>query len=110
MVWRVNPGGGSNSRLLVEAGGAEFPRAVVASTDRLVPLSPRQTDGSRVLEGFLYPHEPLLPVGAGIESIEFAYPLRRLPGEPWYTHWAVWFFGLTLGAGLIWSRLLGVRL
>ena len=110
IVWAVQPTGQSNGSLIVSAGGAEVGKAVVAGGHRLVPLSPLRTDGTRVVDGFLYPLEPLLPAGSPIESIAFAYPSRRPPGEPWYTHWAAWFTGLTIVAGLVWSKVFRVTL
>jgi len=110
IVWKVVPQGPCNAFVLVKLGEHEGRKSVVAGTERLLPLSPMRTDGTSLAQGFLHPDEPLLSADAGIRGICFAYPERRLPGSPWYTHWAVWFFGLTVLAGLAWSKLLGVAL
>jgi hypothetical protein len=110
IVWQVVPPAQWRGSVVIETPRGELTKSLVAGGARPVPLSPRRTDGRRVLSGFLHPREPLLPAGAEVAEIALDYTPRRAPGTPWYTHWALWFFGLTLASGLGWSRVFGVRL
>jgi hypothetical protein len=110
LVWELTPRSPSNGHLLVEVEGRRMAKALVAGETRPGPLSPVRSDGRDFLTAFAHPGEALLPGEAGVESIHFAYPSRREPGMPWYTHWVAWFFGLTVLAGLLWSRVFGVTL
>jgi len=110
VAWRVTPTRRAGSELVLEVGGRRVAKSAVAGTGRLVPLSPVRSDGTDPLTAFLHPGEPLLPADAGVASITLRYPSRRPAGEPWYTHWAVWFLALTMASGLLWSRVFRVSL
>lgn len=111
VVWRVTPRGESAGPLHVETASGRFSKSIASSSsDRLTRLSPARTDGSALAEGFANPYESRLPPEAGIRSITVAYPTREFAVAGWYVHWAVWFVGLTILAGLVWGRVLGVSL
>lgn len=110
VVWQVSAQGDSPGPLLVETGGHQLTKQAVASADALVPLSRMRTDGTHLFAGLAHAQEAPLPAEAGIRRITLAYPARRFSVLGWHCHWAVWFFGLTIAAGLVWGRVFKVAL
>jgi len=94
MDWRISAERAGDYDLTVRVALDEATKAVRVSD------APGRRSPARVERGLLgqllYPVEPPLPDGLGIEAIEIAYPDRRVSLFGWGLHWLVVFFLLTM--------------
>lgn len=78
-------------------------------TDRIVRLAP-----TRVRKGFwgvlLNSGEPPFEGDIPVRAIQVGYPARTMRVFGWRVHWLVVFFGLAMGFGWVFKRLLRVEL
>ena len=98
ITWRVEARERGEFELSVVVGEETFGKTFVAGNS-VIRLSSKRVRAGLVNQ-FLYPGEPPLPMEAPVESIEIKYRPRSIDSGLFESHWLVPFFGLSLIAGL----------
>lgn len=108
VVWRVVADKPGTYDVNVAAGGQNYAKRVVVSSDvnRLSPVRLRD----QFWERFFYSAEPALPDSSPVQSIAVTYLPREI-GFAWTQwNWIVLFFVLSLVAGFIFKEILGIEI
>jgi uncharacterized membrane protein (DUF106 family) len=108
VVWQVTPNTPGEFVLNARIGSGTFTKTLEA-TDHVVRRSPLRVSPGLV-DQFLYPAEPPLPVSADVASISVAYPARAIRILGWDMPWIVVYFGLSMAFALLLRKPLGVTL
>jgi hypothetical protein len=108
VVWQVTPNTPGEFVLNARIGSGTFTKTLEA-TDHVVRRSPLRVSPGLV-DQFLYPAEPPLPVSADVASISVAYPARAIRILGWDMPWIIVYFGLSMGFALLLRKPLGVTL
>jgi len=106
VVWQVTPNTPGEFVLNARIGSGTFTKTLEA-TDHVVRRSPLRVSPGLV-DQFLYPAEPPLPVSADVASISVAYPARAIRILGWDMPWIVVYFGLSMAFALLLRKPLGV--
>jgi len=106
LVWQVTPNTPGEFVLNARIGSGTFTKTLEA-TDHVVRRSPLRVSPGLV-DQFLYPAEPPLPVSADVASISVAYPARAIRILGWDMPWIVVYFGLSMAFALLLRKPLGV--
>jgi len=106
VVWQVTPNTPGEFVLNARIGSGTFTKTLEA-TDHVVRRSPLRVSPGLV-DQFLYPAEPPLPVSADVASISVAYPALAIRILGWDMPWIVVYFGLSMAFALLLRKPLGV--
>lgn len=89
IAWRIRALRPGAHRVWIDVGGRRLEKEVTV-TNGLASISPTRVS-SASWETVLYPAEPPLPSGSGIERIDVAYPSASLSVFGLHMHWLVYF-------------------
>ncbi len=106
--WRLRALERGEHRLVLEVGGQRITKTLVVD-QRVRRRSPARLRGTLVNQ-LLYPAEPPLPAGSGLDEIRLAYPDREVSAGLFRAHWLVVFLLLTIVAAFALKKPLGVTL
>ena len=92
-AWRIAVDQPGRYELTIRLGDRVLTKSLAASGD-IIRRSPLRVDAGLARQ-FLYPAEPPLPAGSGIESIAITYPERSIAIFGWELHWLIVFLVLS---------------
>lgn len=108
MAWRLEAAASGVHEVGVRAGDASHAK-LVGVTDSILRLSPdRRSTG--FWNQLLYPAEPPLPDGSGLERIALRYPERDVWFLFWRLHWIIVFLILSIVFALVLRGPMGVTI
>ena len=108
VAWRVRMDRPGAHTLRVRVGDETVDKQIVGGAG-WGPVPQRRT-GRGALDTLLYPGEPPIPSGHGVEAVEIAYPPLEIPALGVRVDWLVGFLVLSMGFGFASKGLLGVEI
>jgi hypothetical protein len=108
VAWRISATRPGTHRLTVQVGEEKIEKQVVVG--RGWSAVPALRTGRGFLEALLYPGERPIAPGSVVEAFEVRYASLPLKIAGFEVHWLVFFFLVSIGAGLIASRFLGIEI
>lgn len=101
--WRLRAQAEGMSDLIFRMDGISFTKKIVSGHTPLSPISAKRVKRNFAAE-FLSPGEKPFPSRFPVESIEIAYPARRMNFFGWRLHWIVVYFVLSVIFGFALKR------
>lgn len=106
VVWRIRATASGQHTVTVVCDTSEVAKSLaVGEKWMMVPSLATRS----VLDGILFPGEPLIGSGGCIESIEIGYRPAELELLGWNVHWLLLFLVLSIASAFLFKRPLGIE-
>lgn len=101
--WRIRAVRPGEEKLRLTVDGVDVLKSVAVGSTSIRQISPRRV-GPSFIQALLYPAEKPLPRSGPLQSVEIAYPPRKMNLFGWRLHWLIVFLILSIAMGLALKR------